>query len=353
VGLLGPGLIGSALLEQIRSQAKALHEQLHIDVRVRGIMSSTKMVLADPSLELSSWREALADGEPADLEAFATHLSAPHLPHAVIIDCTAKDFGDLYVTWLDAGIHVVTPNKKANAGPGERYRRLRKGGRPRRAHYFYEATVGAGLPVIKTLRDLVQTGDRILAIEGVLSGTLSYLFNTLTTEVPFSRLVREAKEKGFTEPDPRDDLSGTDVARKVVILAREMGLDLELDEIPVQSLVPAALAGAPTAEAFVEGLTAFDDDMSARLEQAARAGEVLRYVGIVEQEGGARVQLRAYPKEHAFAHLSGSDNIIAFTTERYFEQPLIVQGPGAGPEVTAAGVFADLLRLAAHLGSPS
>lgn len=213
--------------------------------------------------------------------------------------------------------------------------------------------MGAGLPVIKTLRDLVQTGDRVLAIEGVLSGTLSYLFNTLTPDVPFSRLVREAKEQGFTEPDPRDDLSGMDVARKVVILAREMGLALELDALPVQSLVPAGLEDAPSAEAFLDGLAAFDGQMRARLEEAEREGKALRYVGVVDRDKGASVQLRAYSKEHAFARLRGSDNIIAFTTERYREQPLIVQGPGAGPEVTAAGVFADLLRLTAHLGAPS
>jgi len=187
----------------------------------------------------------------------------------------------------------------------------------------------------------------------VLSGTLSYLFNTITPERRWSDAVIEAKALGYTEPDPRDDLSGMDVARKVVILARELGHELDVSDVPVESLVPAALAEAPSIDAFMAGLPDHDDEMGARLAEADAQGEVLRYVGVVEKGGAARVELRRYPKSHAFAGLSGSDNIIAFTTARYREQPLIVQGPGAGPEVTAAGVFADLLRLSAHLGAAS
>lgn len=354
VGLVGPGLIGSALLEQLRRQCEELRRQFAIDVRVRAIASSKRMVLADPALDLASWREALEErGQPLDLDAFTEHVQAPHLPHALILDCTAADLGERYEAWLQRGIHVLTPNKKPGAGPLARYRKLRESGRARRGHYFYEATVGAGLPVIKTLRDLVQTGDRVLAVEGVLSGTLSYLFNRFTPNTPFSSLVLEAKERGFTEPDPRDDLSGMDVARKVVILAREMCLSLELDEVSVESLVPAGLRGLSSANEFLARLPEADEAMRERVLRAEGEGAVLRYVGIASVQEGARVELRAYPKGHPFARLSGSDNIIAFTTERYREQPLIVQGPGAGPEVTAAGVFADLLRLAAHLGAPS
>lgn len=353
VGLVGPGLIGSALLEQLRQQCEVLRRERRIDVRVRAIASSSRMVLADSALDLSSWRAALDErGQPADLDAFTEHVQASHLPHAVILDCTAADLGERYEAWLERGIHVLTPNKKPGAGPLARYRRLQESGLARRGQYLYEATVGAGLPVIKTLRDLVQTGDRVLAVEGVLSGTLSYLFNRLTPETPFSSLVLEAKERGFTEPDPRDDLSGMDVARKVVILAREMGLSLELSDVVVESLVPEPLRQLPRVSDFLARLPEADEAMRERLARAAAQGAVLRYVGVVDEEKGARVELRAYPKAHAFARLSGSDNIIAFTTERYREQPLIVQGPGAGPEVTAAGVFADLLRLAVHLGAP-
>lgn len=194
----------------------------------------------------------------------------------------------------------------------------------------------------------------MLRVEGVLSGTLSYIFNTLAPGTPFSAVVADAKARGYTEPDPRDDLSGTDVARKVTILAREAGVPLELADVPVQSLVPAALAGAASPDAFMAGLPAHDADMEARLAAAAARGGVLRYVGVVDVAARAgAVELREYPADHAFAALAGADNVIAFTTARYKDQPLIVRGPGAGAEVTAGGVFSDVLRLAAYLGAPS
>jgi aspartokinase/homoserine dehydrogenase 1 len=221
-------------------------------------------------------------------------------------------------------------------------------------HYFYEATVGAGLPIISTLRGLLETGDKILRIEGIFSGTLSYIFNNFVGKRAFSEVVTEAKQAGFTEPDPRDDLSGTDVARKVIILARESGLRLELSGIPVESLVPEPLRASASAEEFMQQLPHFDQEMSKKLQDAEDAGEVLRYVGVVDvvnQKGV--VELQRYKKDHPFAQLSGSDNIIAFTTTRYKNQPLIVRGPGAGAQVTAGGIFSDILRLASYLGAPS
>ena len=273
----------------------------------------------------------------------------------VIIDCSASEkVAAHYEEWMRQGIHVITPNKRANSGPYAYYARLRELGRKSYTHYFYEATVGAGLPIISTLQSLRDSGDRITSIEGVFSGTLSYIFNTYNpAAASFSEVVRKAKELGYTEPDPRDDLSGTDVARKVVILARESGLKLELCDVPVQSLVPEALRGA-SAEEYMRRLPEFDDDMAARAAEAAAAGEVLRYVGIVDPGPlGSRVELRRYPASHPFASLTGSDNMLSFRTTRYATNPLIVRGPGAGAEVTAGGVFADLLRLAAYLGAPS
>jgi len=349
VGVVGPGLVGRALLAQLEAQAPLLRARFKLDLRVRAIASSTRMVLGDPSLAADAW-EGGGPTVPTDLTALAEHIRPSHLPHAVIIDCSASDaVAERYAGWLDRGIHVITPNKRAGAGPLERYRAIKERAQARRTRFFYEATVGAGLPVITTLRDLIQTGDRVTRIEGVLSGTLSYVFNSYTGELGFSEVVRQAKALGYTEPDPRDDLAGTDVARKLVILGREMDLAMELDAVAVQSLVPEALRGADV-EAFMTGLADFDAPMAAALEEARAAGEVLRYVGVIEADGRASASLRRYPLAHPFARVGASDNILAFTTARYHTQPLIVQGPGAGPEVTAGGVFADLLRLASSVG---
>ncbi|MEM7204372.1 MAG: bifunctional aspartate kinase/homoserine dehydrogenase I [Planctomycetota bacterium] len=355
VGLVGPGRIGAELLRQLAAQKELLHSRFQIELRVRGILGRNRMVLDDAGLDLSRWREDLANrAVPADIAAFAAHLRADHLPHAVVLECTASDaISTHYADWLSRGIHVITPNKKASSAAQQDYARLRHVGRARNAHYLYEATVGAGLPVITTLRDLVQTGDQVRRIEGVLSGTLSFLFDALSAAMPFSAVVEQARARGYTEPDPRDDLSGMDVARKAVILAREMGRALELDEVSVASLVPAALRGAGSVDEFLAGLAAFDTDMERLRQSAADAGDVLRYVAVIEAQGPVSVGLRRYPAAHPFARIQAGDNIIAFTTARYAELPLIVQGPGAGPEVTAGGVFADLLRLASYLGAPS
>jgi len=219
------------------------------------------------------------------------------------------------------------------------------------SHYLYEATVGAGLPVIQTLRDLRQTGDTLRSIEGIFSGTLAYLFNVFDGSRPFSEIVADAKGRGYTEPDPRDDLSGMDVARKLTILAREAGLEIEMAEVEVESLVPASLQAGSSAD-FMAGLPAFDGEMARRLAEAQAAGEVLRYVARLDMNTRrATVKLVRLPGSHAFAHMALTDNIVRYETARYCENPLIVQGPGAGPEVTAGGVFGDLLRCAAFLGA--
>jgi len=338
IGVIGAGLIGGTLLSQLQTRIEELKRHRGIDLRVRGIMNSRQMVLADRHLALDRWRDELSESsKSADLESFINHVNADHLPHAVLIDATASaELTEYYESWLSKGINIITPNKKSNAGPFAAYRSLRETARRHQRYFLYETNVGAGLPIIQTLRGLVETGDEVIKIEGVLSGTLSYIFNSLDGHRTFSEVVREAHSLGLTEPDPREDLSGMDVARKLIILAREMGLEVEMDSVHVESLAAED-----------------DQTMAALLNSAREADQVVRYVGTIDSDGNLSAQMRRYPVDHPFASLSGSDNIVSFQTARYNTQPMIVRGPGAGPEVTAAGVFADLLRLASFLGAPS
>ncbi len=352
IGLIGPGSVGGALLDQMAPELERLARETHATLRVRGITNSRHMLLSDGGVPLHDWRpEFEVDGEAADLDRFVDHVDADYLPHAVVIDCSASDVPSArYAEWLERGVHVITANKRASTGPYEYWRAMRESAKAGGARYLYETTAGAGLPILTTIRDLRETGDRIASIEGVLSGTLAYLFNVFDGTVPFSRIVREAREMGYTEPDPRDDLSGMDVARKVVILGREMGLELELDEVEVESLVPGELAEG-SIDDFLEGLATFDGAIEARRVESKERGEVLRYVGRLDAEGRASVRLESLALDHPFASIALTDNIVQFRTMRYSENPLIVRGPGAGPDVTAAGVFADLLRLSGYLGA--
>lgn len=352
IGLIGPGTVGRVLLQQIASQMERLRRDASLDLRIRAVASSSRMMLDEQGMNPLDLHERLKSSTtPADLAQFAHFVQADHIPHAVIIDCSASsDVADHYADWLGRGIHIVTPNKKANSGKFAYYESLKEARRGSNTHYLYEATVGAGLPVIHTLRDLRETGDDILSIEGIFSGTLAYLFNVFDGSKPFSSIVLDAKDKGYTEPDPRDDLTGLDVARKLIILGREMGLELELSDVKVQSLVPAALADS-SIEEFLRRLPEFDHQMSEQLAAARKARQLLRYVGRVTADGQASVGLVRVDSDHAFAHIALTDNVVRFATRRYCDNPLIVQGPGAGPEVTAGGVFSDLLRLSAYLGA--
>jgi bifunctional aspartokinase / homoserine dehydrogenase 1 len=350
IGVLGPGLVGATLLDQLARAAPTLRTKFNLDLRLRAIGGSKKMVLDEQRLDLPKWRASLEKGVAMDVEKLVAHIQADYLPHAVLIDCTANQgVADRYADWLRRGIHVITPNKRAHSGPIAYYEDLKRLSSGSRAHFLYEATVGAGLPVIQTLKDLVATGDEIRSISGIFSGTLAYLFNLFDGTRPFSEIVREAKAKGYTEPDPRDDLSGTDVARKAVILAREAGLTLELSDIAVESLAPAALKDA-SVEEFLKRLPDFDAPMAERVAGAKRAGQVLRYVAAIDVRAGkAKVGLESFGPKHPFANISLTDNIVQFETGRYCDNPLIVRGPGAGPAVTAGGIFADLLRLCSML----
>ena len=355
IGLIGPGHVGGTLLDQMARRLESLLEDFGVDLRVRAIASSSSMVLDEHRIDLESWRERFGEAGagtmPTDLDMLADYVHTESVPHAAIIDCTANaDVAMRYGDWLAKGIHVITPNKKANSGPIDYYRALQESARRADAHYFYETTVGAALPVIQTLRDLVQTGDEVHRIEGVFSGTLSYLFNSFDGTTPFSEIVRAARDKGYTEPDPREDLSGMDVARKVVILSREMGFEVSLDDMVIEGLIPAGLEEG-SVDDFLYRLSDHDEEMLRVVEEARSSGKVLRFVGVIDPEAGCRVSLRSYDADHPFARIRLTDNIVTYQTARYSENPLVVQGPGAGPEVTAGGVFADLLRLANYLGA--
>jgi aspartokinase/homoserine dehydrogenase 1 len=352
VGVIGPGTVGRVLLEQLASQSERLRRDFKLDLRLRGLLSSKRMLLSDMGVPLARWQpEFAASNASPDLESFAAHVGVDYLPNRVIIDCTASsEVAQHYPTWLASGIHIVTPNKKANSAPMAFYRGLRQARQSGGTHYLYEATVGAGLPVIQTLRDLRETGDDISSIEGIFSGTLAYLFNVYDGSRPFSEIVADAKQRGYTEPDPRDDLSGMDVARKLIILGREMGLVLELSDVKVESLVPAGLEKG-SIEDFLTRLPQHDATMKSRFDSARARGKVLRYVGRLTSAGEATVGVVELDARHAFANIALTDNVVRFATARYNSNPLIVQGPGAGPEVTAGGIFADLLRLSAYLGA--
>ena len=349
LAVVGVGNIGGALLRQLHQQRSYLLSR-GFDVLVVALTNSRTFVAAETGINLAHWQEALAGSRRRMTpRALVDAVAGMTLTNAALVDCTADpSIVDAYPRFIEADLHIVTPNKKANVLPWRRYEMLKTLLQKRQKHFLYEANVGAGLPVLSTLHDLVASGDEIVKIEGILSGTLSYLFNAYDGAVPFSELVRQAQQMGYTEPDPREDLSGQDVARKLLILAREIGLEMDIAQVPAQSLVPRVLSHGGFSPRFFAAFAKFDRDMLKRLNDARARGRVLRYVAVLE-DGRARASLEEYPREHPLALTKGSDNIIAFTTKRYSRTPLVVQGPGAGADVTAMGVFSDILKLLHYL----
>lgn len=347
VGVIGPGRVGSALLEQLRVAQPRL-ARAGLQLKLCGVAASRRMWLDADDPELNGRHGSAQTWRPGNLDEFVAHVRGNDGRHALLIDCTANEaVASRYPEWLAAGVHVVTPNKLAGSGPLPRLSAIRAACGDG-ARFRYEATVCAGLPVVQTLRDLLDTGDELLAVDGMFSGTLAWLCHRHDGSRPFSALVREAHALGYTEPDPRDDLSGLDVARKLVILAREAGWSLSLDDVEVESLVPPALAALDAEQAMAQ-LHLLDDPMAQHVARAQTQGCVLRHVASLDAKGHASVRLAMLPVSHPFAHTRLTDNIVQFTTQRYRDNPMLVQGPGAGPEVTAAGVFADLLRIAESL----
>ena len=344
--LVGVGLIGGTLLRLFENQVNTLYEEYQIDIKLRAVANSKKMLVERNGVSISHWEKELEQkGRPTEPESFIQQMKELNLPNSIFIDCTAgAEISQLYPDVLESCISVVTPNKIANSSSQQYFEYLHKLADQHNVAFRYETNVGAGLPVVATIHELVTTGDKVHRIEGVLSGTLSYIFNRFDGSHPFCSIVKEAREKGYTEPDPREDLNGQDVGRKLLILARIAGYKLEFDDIQIQNLVPEGARSSNGVDLFFQKLENFDSDFEKMRAAAEEKGKQLCYIAKFEKGKGV-VKLEEIGTDHPFYGLSGSDNILALYTEHYQESPMVIKGPGAGAKVTAGGIIADILRV--------
>ncbi|EKX32843.1 hypothetical protein GUITHDRAFT_81950 [Guillardia theta CCMP2712] len=359
VAIIGAGgRVGGELVDQLNQQKSELKEKLGLQVNVIAAMSSSKMIINDKlmGLDTSKLPELIENGVQTDLDAFTAAIESDINPHKVVIDCTSSEkVSEYYEKWLKAGIHVITPNKMAGSGDLGRYRRSMEHVKQGSAQWHFESSVGAALPIISTLRDLLQTGDSVKLVEGSLSGTMSYVLRTFSETTPFSEAVRQAVANGFSESDIRTDLSGHDCARKVVILARELGIDMKVEDVEVECLIPKDIMEKKyqgtreeinNAFGGIADLKKIDSDMLDRLKKALANNNVLRYHTVINTETGrASIKIQETKNDHPLYRLKADENLICFHTSRYKTSPLIVKGSAAGAELTASGVFSDLLRL--------
>lgn len=336
----GIGAIGDTLIRQI---GKLKRDDIRI--RVIGLCNSKYVFWDKKGLDLNNLPDP-SEAEPTNWPSITGELTRPERHNTIFVDATGSaEVARIYPELMREGIHIATPSKLANTFEQSFYDRLQEQTRQFKAEYRYETTVGAGLPVISTIHDLLDSGDTIREISGVVSGTMTYLFNQLEQGIPFSRAIIDAREKGYAEPDPRDDLSGEDVARKFLILARTLGHQIERSQLSVESLIPDELQKLD-ADAFLERLPETDDLWTSRMESALERGETLRYSGTLKQDGSIDIGIRTIPKDSPLGQLKGTDNLIQISTDFYSDRHLIIQGPGAGKEVTAGGLLADILKIA-------
>lgn len=345
--LIGTGLVGSTLLEQLQSQADYLSQNHSVEIRVAGVANRRKMFFEEEGIHLADWKQALENSaDRMHRGMFAKKMHELNLRNSILVDCTASaEVLELYEDALKHGISIVTPNKVACSGPYDNYRQLKQLAGRRGVKFLYETNVGAGLPVIKTLNDLTQSGDKIIRIEAILSGTLNFLFNEHKAGVSFSSVVKQAQELGYSEPDPRIDMNGVDVARKILILSREAGAMLEFTDVVSENFLPEDCRKATSVEDFFKILPRYDEYFENIRRKTESEGRRQRYVAVYENNT-AKTGLRTVDQSHPFFQVEGNDNMVLFTTERYKIRPLIVKGAGAGAAVTAAGVFADIIRIA-------
>lgn len=344
VFLVGVGGVGGALIEQIKQQKDFLAKK-DIEIRVCALANADKMLLNERGLSLENWKDDLENAtQPSDFDVLLSFIKLHHVVNPVFVDCTsAQSVSNLYARALKEGFHVVTPNKKANTSSYAYYQELRENARQSQHKFLYETNVGAGLPVIENLQNLLAAGDEVEKFEGILSGSLSFIFGKLEEGLTLSQATLIAKEKGFTEPDPRDDLSGADVARKLLILARETGLPLEFEDIEVEGVLPKGFSEGMDREEFLKMLPEVDAEFDKRVQAAKAEGKVLRYVGSINGDK-CRVAIEAVDENHPLYKVKDGENALAFLTRYYSPIPLLLRGYGAGTDVTAAGVFADILR---------
>ena len=343
--ICGIGTVGGNLIEQINSQYKQLKETRQLKLKVVGIASSKKAIFNRDGIDLRTYKEQMEQAEPSNISRLKEEIIGMNIFNSVFVDCTASaEVAALYQDFLDHNISVVTANKIAASGPYEDYHKLKKTALQRGVKFLFETNVGAGLPIIGTINDLRNSGDKILRIEAVLSGTLNFIFNTISSSIPFSETVRLAKEKGYSEPDPRIDLCGKDVIRKLVILTREAGYQVEQDDVEKHLFMPDAFFNG-SLDDFWKNLPTLDADFEQRRSVLEQENKRWRFVA--KMDGGkTSVSLEAVGQHHPFYGLEGSNNIVLLTTERYKEYPMLIQGYGAGAGVTAAGVFANIMSIA-------